>query len=355
MGEPALELSCRMNVPEAQSTREDYPVARNNFARQIKIVRTNKGKREDLNLYYAGVDGLACTGKNIGYIRGNRSLTLTNRVLGTCDEDRGRYYAGAVFHIPRHGSNLTYPLKRVHNVGKYQEGIWISLSNPPSHAIVMDGVEKGVDLSKCHQGGNHWACPEETTRQKLTNCGLSTYENCSLSILPVNNQTFLQYALVGQTYYIATAAMNYNKGWKQCPLEGHNVTSDLVVGGQVLPKPITRIVIKENLTIQRTDTDQEIREYIATKLPPIPHRTADCAQIAEEAKEIIHQWNKHTKTIRTHADKANELLCDPGFWSKFWNWGSNVQMHPWVRIVSHIAVISDSMCANNCCTQCISA
>ncbi|XP_067912921.1 uncharacterized protein [Heterodontus francisci] len=279
IGEPALELSRRMNTPEAVATWEDYPVARNNFAPQIKIVRTNKGQREDLNLYYEGVDGLACAGKTLVYQR-NRSLTLTNRVLGTCDEDRGRYYVGAMFHIPRHGSNLTDPLKRVHNVGKYQEGIWISLSNPPSHAIVMDGVEKGVDLSKFHQGENHWACPEETTRPKRTNCGLSTYENCSLSILPVNNQTFLQYALVGQTYYIATAAINY-KGWKQCPLGGHNVaihnvTSDLVVGGQALPKPITRIVIKENLTIQRTDTDQEVREYIATELPPIPHLTADC-------------------------------------------------------------------------------
>ncbi|XP_059838750.1 uncharacterized protein LOC132401028 [Hypanus sabinus] len=271
-----------------------------------------------------------------------REFTFTNHLLGNCRNGSGPLYVGAVLHIPYHSDNQTYPLYKVHNVGKYQDGVWISLANPPIYAIKWQGSAKGVNLASCHQKGEYWVCPEDLFNNGLTDCGFVSYDNCSLSILPVGNRTFIKFALVNDTYYFATSSTHYKKGSLTCSLYNHNVAlsnvlRDLFLAGQVLPKPVVKPPI--HLDIYINDTAEDLLRYVPTALPPIPHFTAQWDRVINHNEAIIKQWDELSKTIKDHADLANDILQDPPFWSKVWNWGRNVNVHPWIRIISHVVIV----------------
>ncbi|GCB80688.1 hypothetical protein scyTo_0016327 [Scyliorhinus torazame] len=133
---------------------------------------------------------------------------------------------------------------------------------------------------------------------------------------------------------------NYTKRGVVCELPGHNVAlinlSESITIGHPELTPYRDVSIVDADDLERTDDDQRIHRYVQKGLPRV---RVDWEGQEKEATQIDHLWNKEHELINTHAEKAEELFKSQNFFSKIWNWELNTNIHPWIRIISHIVVI----------------
>ncbi|XP_067888430.1 F-box only protein 15 isoform X2 [Heterodontus francisci] len=85
--------------------------------------------------------------------------------------------------------------------------------------------------------------------------------------------------------------------------------------------------IKENLT-------NYLREHEYT-IQPLSTYLGKERQWLEVIAVVYYNLEQQSKMLQDEIDDIN----DSTWWEDLWNWGSNVQIHPWFRIISHVLIV----------------
>ncbi|XP_072404989.1 uncharacterized protein [Chiloscyllium punctatum] len=232
-----------------------------------------------------------------------------------------------------------FPLFHMENIGVIRENTSLKYIMAHDTAISRDGAVYAVPLVGCKQRGAITICPHPLRRSETAEYGFNCTQGCTLEIEPTGPHfTRAGYGGRGQ-YCVSTLETSFWFNGLQCPIPQHEFWFTPRCPVTIGQAHISEVRRREPESIQSADEFRNtLREYQEPEQAPTPH----LAEVLRELRtrvghsvKLYHQLQAHIKDLEEDAEMA---LQTQGWAQRVWNWGLNVNIHLWVRIISHVIV-----------------
>ncbi|XP_078074422.1 uncharacterized protein LOC144497276 [Mustelus asterias] len=269
-----------------------------------------------------------------------KGMTRVYPVIPDCEVSEGTGI-GMVLLIPTVTQDAgPFPIFRIENIGVVRGNASLRYHITENMAISKHGIMSSVSLAGCKQRGEVTICPHPLRQGEAAECGFNRTQDCTLEIIPVDPH-FARAGYGGRgRYCVATTRTSFTYNGLTCPIPDPNFCFTPRKPVTIGQAHITNIRNRQTIAFNATDPLKDnLRDYQEPEQAPIPHLTEVLRELrlkVGHSVRLYHRLQSHIKTLEQDTETA---LRSQTWVQKVWDWGLNVNIHPWVRITSHTLVV----------------
>jgi len=229
----------------------------------------------------------------------------------------------------------------IENIGTIHEDVWIGHDGTLPYAVEKAGRLIGTTLDRCQQTDKIIVCPYPVYLNEHAICGFRTNTslNCSIEARSLETDiTRVAYQGAGE-YCLTTSLKQYQYGNVHCDIVNSTFCFKPRIPARVGLIHLIDIHKRDRVDLNATDElRQNLGEYYEkydTELRLLPEKLDQIRLRLATAHRTFTKVVQQTQEVKR---QIREIKAT-NWWDNFWNWGSNIQIHPFVRLTSHVAVI----------------
>ncbi|XP_067837673.1 zinc finger protein 436-like [Heptranchias perlo] len=200
----------------------------------------------------------------------------------------------------------------------------------------------GTKLEGCVTRHAIIVCPQTISRSPQAQCGFNNTDleiNCTMEALdPDTKPTQVAYTGKGK-YCVRTHLSSFESAYLMCasPSPEFSFTTEIPVriGNEELVD-----IHQDNTTFLQVSEDirNDVWNYINTfgyPIPPLPEHLRQLREKVEHSQQVYYTMEQGSKELRKDIDAIKVTM----WWDDLWDWRLNGQIHPWIRLISHVLVM----------------
>uniref|UniRef100_UPI00398E5CE3 uncharacterized protein n=1 Tax=Pristiophorus japonicus TaxID=55135 RepID=UPI00398E5CE3 len=232
-----------------------------------------------------------------------------------------------------------FPLYQLENIGVIRENVSIRYYLTTASAVRRNDILTRISLTDCKQRGGIKVCFHPVGRGELDECGFNRTDGCVLEIVPAH----MHFARAGNggkgRYCVSTTERSYQYNDLQYPIPQPNFCFTPLRPVTIGQAHITQVRRRKPEVINVTDQlHDHLQDYDEPDQVPIPHLTEVLRELRLRVGQSIKLYHQLQTKIKVLEEDIEIDLQSQSWWRKVWDWGINVNIHPWIRIISHILV-----------------
>ncbi|XP_078085583.1 uncharacterized protein LOC144504313 isoform X1 [Mustelus asterias] len=269
-----------------------------------------------------------------------KGMTRVYPVIPDCEVSEGTGI-GMVLLVPTVTQDAgPFPIFRIENIGVVGGNASLRYHITETTAISRHGIMSSVSLAGCKQQGEITICPHPLRQGEAAECGFNRTQDCTLEITPIDPH-FARAGYGGRgRYCVATTRTSFIYNGLTCPIPNPNFCFTPRRPVTIGQAHITNIRNRQTVTFNATDPLKDnLKDYQEPEQAPIPHLTEVLRELrlkVGHSVRLYHQRQSHIKTLEQDTETA---LQSQTWAQEVWDWSLNVNIHPWIRIISHTLVV----------------
>ncbi|XP_067888393.1 uncharacterized protein [Heterodontus francisci] len=227
---------------------------------------------------------------------------------------------------------LGMQLYKVENTGVIRGKDYIKYNDILPYVMEMLWkLEQYCPLSECSLENQVVICPHPIDKMAESKCGFNATVTCTMKTRKaISGLTHVAYMGKGR-YCLTSTAKEYQYGHKRTwPVSNSTFWVNPPIPTRVGKMELVQIHKQKTETITVTES---IKEDLT--IQPLPTRLGKERQQLEVIAVVYYNLEQQSKMQQDEIDEIN----DSTWQEDLWNWGSDVQIHPWFRIIFHVLIV----------------
>ncbi|XP_067846792.1 uncharacterized protein [Heptranchias perlo] len=218
----------------------------------------------------------------------------------------------------------------------------VSHHNVLPFAVIINENLVGTKLEGCVTRHAIIVCPHTISRSPQAQCGFNNTDleiNCTIEALDAATKP-TQVAYAGKGNYCVTTHLNsFEYAYLTCAIPSPEFCFTPEIPVRIGHEELVDIHQYNTTFLQVSeDTRNDVWNYINTfgyPIPPLPEHLRQLREKVQHSQQVYYTMQQRSKELR----KDIEAIKVTTWWDDLWDWGLNVQIHPWIRLISHVLVM----------------